>query len=652
MGWADPSIDREPVIYSGLQHGPRDGWRSDFSTRVVSAHNVSFEYAIYNLILHRRYGWPARWDPALWSCTMARAAMVGLPLKLEHLCQRLGTTTLKDLEGQRIMNQLCKPIGHDAIGDAIFDNDPAKLQRLYQYNAIDVKVEMEVDALLPELPPSEKDIWMLDLVMNRRGIQIDLNLAAKASAASKAIMGDLNSRLREITGGAVDKNTQVAALKRYLASLGVEIPTKYVDGEEKETLGRVALIELAARNGLPPKAREVIEVRQQASKSTSTAKYAKALQMACADGRVRGNLQYHGAHTGRWSGRLLQAHNFPKGFDENVNPGLQASVISTVLDNEPGAFSLKHGVKAMSVLSDALRGMIVAAPGKSLVSADFNAIEARVIFWLAGDEGALSTYRRGDSPYLDMANYIYNRKDITKKGSPKEYDIGKRTILGCGFGMGWPKFKASVYEETAKATGVPVLLDDTLAERAVKAYREKHSAVVRLWAELDAAANLAVQNPGRVYLSCGGRVLWGMNKDRRFLVAKLPSGRFLWYYKPSIRQGKTPWGAPKDEMVYWGEHPKTGQWEQIKTYGGMLAENVTQAVARDVMANGMLQAEAAGYPMILTVHDELLAEVPTAELGSGAKSLKDFMRIMCDTPAWAVGLPVLAEGWVGQRYRK
>ena len=623
---------------------------------ILSAHNAQFEYVIYNFILHKRYGWPARWDPKLWTCTLARAAQVGLPLDLDTLSRVLHCKTPKDLDGRRVMHQLCKP-----GADGNFDEDPKKLERLYTYNANDVRTEMEVDALLPELTPHERRVWELDLVMNRRGIQVDLEFAAKAAALSKAVVGPLNERLRVVTGGAVSKATQVQELKRYCAAQGVTVPTKYKDGESVESLDKVRMSEMLADPKLPPQVREAIEIRRQVSKTTSTAKYAKALEMACPDGRVRGALQYHGAHTGRWAGRLLQAHNFPKGHDKAG----QDLAVDAIMNWPPQVFSALYGNKTMDALSDALRGLLVAAPGKKLTPADYNAIEARVLFWLAGEEGALASYRRGESPYVDMANYIYKRSDITKLRAPKEYDIGKRTVLGCGYGMGPAKFKESVYEETAKM-GAPVVLSDELAKRAVGAYRELYDGVPRLWKDVEAAALNAVRNPGKAYPACGGRVLWAMSQDRRFLVCRLPSGRYLWYYKPAVNNGyKIFCKNPKcvhwekfDEaycptrreinfLTYWGEHPKTGQWSALMPWGGTLVENIDQAISRDIMVNGMLNCEAADFPLVFTVHDEVVPEV-----GELRASFEAVQAELCRLPPWAEGLPVLAEGFVADRYRK
>ena len=255
---------------------------------------------------------------------------------------------------------------------------------------------------------------------------------------------------------------------------------------------------------------------------------------------------------------------------------------------------------------------------------------------------------------------------------PFEYDIGKRSVLGAGFGMGPDKFGDTVYLETAK-TGKPTRLDPEMCKRSIGTYRELYAEVPRTWKEVEAAAISAVREPGKRFLCCGGRVLWSMSNDRRFLVCRLPSGRYLWYFRPSIVDGyrifcKDPkcihWEKMDDSVCptrkpaavlhYWGEHPKTGQWSRLNTYGGKLFENVVQATARDIMAHAMLSVEAAGFEVLLTVHDEVLAEVPKlfVETRPQGATLADFHKIMCTLPAWAAGFPVKTEGWIGPRYHK
>lgn len=617
-------------------------------TAFIVAHNAPFEYAIYNVILHKRFGWPAMWAPARWGCTMARAAVCGLPLDLDSLGGVLGTKTLKDREGQRLMHQLCKP-GLDGN----FDEDVKKFERFLQYNRTDVCVEIEADELLPEQSADERRIWELDLIINRRGIKIDMAFAERAAALSEALIKPLNAELKKLTAGVVTKATEITSLKTWIKGQGVALPTKtevdHETGEEidKETLDKVGIVELLHTPGLPFHVRRAVEIRAQVSKSTSTAKYTKARAMIGPDHRVRGTLQYHGAHTGRWAGRLLQTHNIPKGYKEKE----QAVIVDHVMGGDAEFFDMVCGGRGMTALSDALRGLIVAGPNKTLVCADFNAIEARVVFWLAGALAPLAAYLRGESPYIDMANYIFERKDITKEGAPFEYDIGKRSILGDGFGMGWLKFQSNTYLETAKA-GKPVWLSDEVSKKAVDGYRTLYPEVPQLWKEIEGAAVQAVRSPGVRVPCAGGRLLWSMSNDRRFLVCRLPSGRYLWYWKPTVKLTKTRWGDMRASLHYWGMHPKIKQWMNLSTYGGKLTENVVQGIARDLMAGGMLAVEDAGYEVLLTVHDEVLAEmVPAPDCTPGVQ-LNHFERLMCKLPPWAAGLPVKTEGWVGQRYHK
>lgn len=602
---------------------------------VLVAHNAGgFEHPVWKWIMTRTLGFPDLEDPSRWDCTMARALMCGLPASLENVGRVMGIKMQKDLSGRAALMKLCKPLERDPLGDAVWHEDSGLYQKLYAYCAQDVEAERELDAVLPRMTAEERRVWELDLRINARGVQVDVGLATRAAALADTLTVDLNARLRAMTGGRVEKATRIQAIKNYLADQGVHV----------DSLDKPAVTEILASSGIPQHVKDVVTIRRQVGKS-STAKYTKAVEAACPDGRVRGVLQYHAAHTGRWGGRLIQPQNYPQGY---ATAEEQGPVVADILESSPDVFALTYGDESMEALSKALRGTIIAAPGKALVSADYNAIEARVLFWLAGDRSALDCYRRGDSPYVEMAKYIYGRSDITKKGNPREYDIGKRAVLGCGYGMGPDKFQLTVKNQA----GYDIPLE--LAQRAVKAYREKYSAVKALWYATEAAAIAAVKTPGSVHRVAGGRVAWGMTPDRRFLVARLPSGRSLWYFRPSTRVVPTPWGE-KEELCYWGEHPKTSQWCQLKTYGGALAENVTQATARDIMAAGMLNVEAGGFPVVLTCHDELLAEILLAlveALGGAQAVVKRFIALMCDLPKWAAGCPISAEGWVGERYRK
>jgi DNA polymerase len=495
--------------------------------------------------------------------------------------------------------------------------------QLIAYCARDVEAEMDLDRRLPDLPPGERAIWEMDLFINSRGIHGDIPLARQASQIAATTTAALNARLVALTAGAVDSASRVQAIKRYMEAKGIT---------GVESLDKQAVTALLEREDLDPTVREVLAVRRQVGKS-STAKYLSVINSADhRDNRIRGTIQYHGAGTGRWSGRLIQPQNFPQG----LKPAAQEDAISAIREGSEW-FNLIYGDKSMDTLSGTLRGCLTAAEGKRLVVADYSAIEARVLFWLAKDELALGMYKLGISLYENMAKAVFNRP-VTKQDNPQEYKLGKALVLGAGYGMGANKFQA-----TALGWGIEVT--EELALRAIRAYREKFKPVVQMWYSVEAAARAAVRIPGSVQSCCADRVLWGMDKAREFLCCKLPSGRHLRYFRPSLKVIDGPRGE-KEEIHYWTSG-LGGGLEEFKTYGGSLVENIDQATARDIMASGMLKCEAAGYPIVLTVHDEIVAEV---EDGKG--SVKDFVRLMCDLPAWAEGCPIEAEGWEDRRYHK
>jgi DNA polymerase bacteriophage-type len=596
---------------------------------VIKAHNAHFEYAVWNYILHKKYGWPALWDPKYWSCTLARAAMCNLPISLDAAGAALGVAKPKDLTGRSVMLKLSRPAGYDPLFDTPYwtteEQDPAAFQKLYEYCKRDVEAEMELDRRLPELPEMERRIWELDLVINRRGVLADTATAKKAMDLAASLTEELNIKLDFLTGGLVEKASRVAAIKRYLESQGVT---------GVASLDKAAVTALLDRPDVSQKVKDVIKIRQQVGKS-STAKYSAILDVADPeDRRMRGLLQYHAAGTGRWGGRLVQPQNFPKGLGYESD-----KVVGDILNSASAeGFKAAYGDKAMEALSAALRGALVAGEGKTLVVADYSAIEARVLFWLAGEESALAKYRMGVNLYVDMARFLYRNESIKKDSHPREYALSKAAVLGCGFGMGKDKFRA-----TCVAQGIDIGIE--MAEQAVQTYRKLYRNVVEMWYAQEAAARLAVRTPGSVH-KCG-KVVWGMDKRREFLVCKLPSGRHLRYYRPSLKTINTVYGE-KEEIHFWCAG-LNGSLEENKTYGGSLTENIVQATARDIMANGMLRAEAADYPVILTVHDELVTEVDATDK---TKTVDGLIKEMCSLPVWADGCPIAAEGWMGRRYRK
>lgn len=597
---------------------------------IIVAHNAHFEYAVWHFIMCKRFGWTQFQHPRHWDCTLARAAACRLPLSLENVGRALEIGQQKDLLGRAAMLKLCKPASVDALGDPIYQEDATLKDILYEYCKKDVVAEMAIDRLLPPLSPDERKVWELDLVMNRRGVQLDVPLAVSATEIAQTLTDDLNEELIRITGGAVTKASRIAEMKRFLVT----------KGWSGDTLDKAAVTELVANPDTPEIVKEVVKIRRQVGKS-STAKYKAIIESASeSDGKVRGVLQYHAAGTGRWGGRLIQPQNFPQG----LNAAEQWVAIKSMRDADALFFKLVYGDTSMETLSGALRGTITASPGHQLVVADYNAIEPRVLFWLAGEEAALNCYRRNESIYEETGEYIFKKK-IGKHDpdTQMEYKVAKATVLGGGYGMGAPKFQA-----TCKVmAGVDITLE--MAEAVIKAYRAKFKKVRALWYQAEDAAKKAIVTPGSVHYCAGGKVAYAMDVKRGYLACRLPSGRFIRYFKPSVVSYEHPQWGEREEIRYQGPG-LGGKLDEQKTYGGSLVENFTQAIARDVMAQGMLNCEGAGYPLVLTIHDELVADVLSITSDEG--DLQNFIKHMCDMPKWADGLPLAAEGWVGERYRK
>lgn len=601
------------------------------------AHGVHFEFPMFLHVMTRQFGLPQ--IPAeRWDCTLARCVTLGLPGSLEYAALSLNLPHQKDIEGKAALLKICKPIRYDALGDPVYNEDPALYEKVYKYCPQDVEVERAIDKAIPPLPACEKPIFYLDLKINARGVQVDLPLAQKAKALAGTLTADLNARLLTLTKGAVDKATRVASMKTYLAAQGLAVTA----------LDKPMVTALLEKPTVSQHVKDVLLIRRQVGKS-STAKFDAVLEAACDDGRVRGVLQYHGAHTGRWAGRLVQTQNLVKGVKAEEQEKIIRDVFQAGQDVD---FAAKYGVKAMDSLANIVRGVFITRPGTIQVGADFSAIEPRVLFWEADDQAALNIYRRGESPYLDMGGYIFKRP-ITKKDE-HPYAVSKMTILGAGYGMGAKRF-------LDQCAAVGVAITPELAETAIRSYREKYRSVVQCWYATEASAISAVRTPGSVHPAMGGKVLFGMSKSfPDFLACRLPSGRFLWYYKPEVKT--VPWfEGEKQELLYWAavdpqnrskclaydEYKRLGQ---LKTYGGSLVENITQAIARDLMAHSMLRVEEAGYEVVLHTHDEILAE--SVEVGSRDVMLGHFIEKMCKTPTWAKGLPVAAEGRTGARYCK
>jgi DNA polymerase bacteriophage-type len=624
MAWATP--DEEPQLWVPGMPLPELLLDHIAVGGELRAWNAQFERVIWGAIMAPRYGFPL---PALeqWYDTAADAAAMSLPRGLGDAANALGMDVGKDAAGHRLMLQMARPRSISLNGAITWWDDADRRQRLYEYCRQDVRVEREIARRLRPLSPAERQVYLLDQRVNDRGVQLDLELISGAQDLVARAASYADREVRELTGGAVQSTRKVADLTRWLQAQGVDLENVRKDTLRDLLSGDVVGVE-----------REVIELRAESAKS-STAKLAAMQHAADAAGRARGLLLYHGAGTGRWSGKLIQPQNLPRPTVKGVE-----RFIPAVLRGDYDAIAVEEPV--LGVVSSMLRSMITASPGHRLMAADFAQIEARVLAWIAEQDDLVAQFAGGGKIYEEMAAYIYQLPVEAIGKDSVERQIGKNTILGAGFGMGAATFASQVKVQTG------LDLTDEDAERAIAAYRERFARIQLFWWDVNRAAMRAVREPGRrvsvgrcggiTYLSAGG-ALW----------CALPSRRLLCYMAPRIEPALMPWtddaGNPviKDSLTYMGVNSLTRKWQRHKAYGGLLTENVVQAMARDLMAGAMLRVERAGYPVVLTVHDELVCDVP-----DGHGTLDEFVELVKTVPDWADGLPVAAEGWEGARYRK
>jgi DNA polymerase len=596
----------------------------------IEAHNAGFEFAIWHNIMVPRYGWP-KIPLERWYCSAAKAASHGLPRKLEDAARVMGLSVQKDMTGHRVMMKMNKPRSKwkkTGEGPKWFE-DKEDLRTLYNYCVNDVDTEYALSSALGPLSADERKVWILDQTINKRGISCDLDLIHAALEMIALLEGDAKDEIFDLTDGEVTSPSQVAKILEY-------IHTNFGYYDLSDLQADTVKQFLEEDDGLDCSLKRILELRQLHSKA-STKKYQAMLNRSDDKGRIRETLMYWGAHTGRWAGMGIQPQNYirPK-FDR---ASVENLIIPAIKAGYTDELELYFG-SPMDALASSLRATLCAEDGKVLIGADYSAIEARVLLWLVGDEEALDLYRSGACIYSDMAARIYG-KPITEIENPsKERDMGKRAILGLGYQMGAPKFKKTCWD------WAKVDVDLHFAKQVVKIYRNRYDKVVDFWYNVnDKSIETVKRKSSSLYHydheSFRNKNL-SFNYLSPFLHCHLPSGRKLSYKDPSLYIGK----YDNLSLRYMGVNSVTRKWNRIDTYGGKLTENIVQAIARDIMAEGMLRAEAAGYPIVLTVHDEVIAET------TPDKSVEEFVDLLTEVPEWAKGCPIDAEGWKGKRYRK
>ena len=584
----------------------------DDDDQLVLAHNSMFDRPVIQhtlnikLPMHR------------WRDSMVKAYTLGLPGSLAQLGQALGLSDdqAKMSDGHKLVMKFCKPapINHKAFK---YDKTthPAEWERFIEYCGQDVEAMRTIWKLMPDINDNDTEIklWHLDQEINDRGMPIDIetvNLAIDRVNVEKEL---LTQELTKLTNGVLTSSAGVTKLVDYLEDH---------EGLKMSSLAKADVAEVLNRDNLSDRARKILIIRQQANK-TSVKKYNTLAAATCADGRLRGTLQFYGANrTGRWAGRLFQPQNLAR---------------PTIACLDAGVAHLRHDTlslaydKPMEALSSCVRAMICAPTGMKLVVTDLSGIEARVLPWLAGDERTLDIFRSGKDIYKHTACGIYN-KDYQNITSEMRF-VGKVATLALGFQGG-----VNAFTSMGKNYGVDI--DETLANETVKNYRRANKRIVSLWHDVNEAVLNVVDRKEKV--SKLGKLRINIEND--WLTIRLPSGRKLTYYKPLTEDSENS-GRFKTTFLGVGF---TRKWQRIDTYGGKVVENVTQAVARDVLSANLHLIESAGYSIVTTVHDEVVTLCPDEEKYN-APALS---ALLSTQPSWAEGLPLDAKGFEGQRYSK
>ena len=591
------------------------------------AHNAGFEKAIWTNIMVPDFGWPE--IPAeQWADSMARCAELALPQKLEKACGVLNLPFQKDTAASKRTIALSKR-GAVVTAEALADS--------VKYNVSDVDAQKGLHRRIGWLTPGERRVWDLNETINNRGVMLDLELVDQMQSVLAEAAGPLEQEFKQITGYNVSQNKKVLGWVQGegvpIASLNKETVDPLLEAREFIDTNASDEADEAVMVALPEHVQRALSIRALIG-SASVKKLDSMRACVSYDGRARGLVAYHAASTGRFGGRLLQPHNFPRGSNAvgflSVEDKLRM-IYGRELDLMASLFG-----SAYELVIGSLRHVLRAAPGMVYDVADYAQIEARVVLALAGQWDKVELLATGKSPYVDMGYQIYGRV-IDKHADVKEYTISKNSVLGLGFNMGAPKF----YARYAKGHSLE------FCEGVVQTFRKRWAPEVpNLWYGLGEAALRA--------MSDGVGEDYGVEYRREdaWLSARLPSGRKLWYPFPEKEKRHMPWSTPDQPDIRMGWRYrawKMGQWQTVHAYGGLLTENVVQALARDMLVHAMFKCEAEGRPVVLTVHDEIVTEV-----SAGQSDYKMLEQIMEDAPDWAraMRIPAKAEGWSGERYKK
>ncbi|TRX53612.1 DNA polymerase [Corynebacterium guaraldiae] len=612
------SIDHQPPTVIDLAQGeavPDEIAEALVDPGVVKeAHNAAFERVCLTTHLYRYYPHLLEegvfLDPGQWRCTMVWAAYLGLPLALDDIAKVLSLPVVKDTRGRALIRHFCTPNTHGQRN--LPESDPAGWNAFTAYNARDVEVETAIYARLAKHPVPEGE-WVnyaVDQRINDRGILLDHTLVSSAVTIDTQHRESLLARATTLTG--LENPNSPAQLKTWLTTNGCDIasPAKADVSTALETA--------------TGKVREVLELRGELSKP-SVKKY-QAMQCAAgADVRARGLIQFYGAgRTGRFAGRLIQVQNLPRNYLPDLDT---ARDLVRVGDGD--ALELLYPSVA-DKLSQLVRTAFIPSPGRRFVVADFNALEAGVIAWLAREHATLEAFRAGKDLYCETASRMFG-VPVSKHGPNADLrQKGKIAVLACGYG-------GSVGALTAMGA-LTMGLQESELKPIVDAWRAVNPRIVMLWADIEHAAITAITTGRPVRL-----------RNLRFtceagmLFIQLPSGRRLAYVKPGL--GENRFGGTS--ITYWGLGTNR-KWMQLETYGGKLTENIVQAIARDILTHAIRTLEHAVHEIVMHVHDEVIIDHPH----DNPTTVEESCAVMATVPDWAEGLPLEADGFECDYYRK
>lgn len=579
-----------------------------------TAWNAAFE----RICLSRYLGLDRPLDPAQWKCTMVRAARMGLPLALGQCAEVLKLEDGKMTEGKALIRFFSMP-GRNGVRH-LPSAAPDRWDTFKKYCIRDVEVEQALLAKVRRLEPAEFDeeLYIADQEINDRGVLIDRELVDNAARFDAEYKAELLKEAQQLTG--MENPNSAAQIKDYL---------KRTTGLTFDSIGKKSLDDIESSLIYWPKARRVIELRREMSK-TSNKKYEAIQTCVCSDGRLHGLLQFYGAaRTGRWAGRLVQVQNLP----QNHLPDLDFAR-SMVKAGDLEDFELNYA-DVTQVLSELIRTAFIASPGHILHVCDFSAIEARVIAWIAGENWVLDIFRQGGDIYCATASQMFG-VPVEKYGANSHLrQKGKISVLALGYGggiaaleaMGGSKLGLTEYEE----------------RETVKLWREANPRIVRFWSIIEKAAITAIKTGKTVTINRGINVgyRWGM------LLITLPSGRTICYPRARISmEYDDGWRGDHEVIEYEGLNQTTKKWETVRTYGGKLTENIVQATARDILGVVMLRVRRENLPVVFHVHDEIIVDSPAD------RPLSDVEALFSEPIDWCRDLPLKGAGYSTPYYLK